>query len=433
MLRELSSSVTAKGYGVSSLDNAAYRKLAAQAADIPEGDLLLQKYETSINVDPREAGALIEAHPEINDEFDGQGGDRGTTVHLNGRSFLMGLERLVNRAARIGVIRGDAAAATELDEFLTLAGEGELPYYEVVVIHGLTVASEMSLGSNLDLIAYDDAAERGFVQRHKVMTPSGPSYFHTNKMSVALRKMTSNPTLVRPHSAGVHTEPALRIYNSPDLAVTLDFLSLVTKRRIEIVELIYCAPAFVDIDPDFGSGASVRFSNLELWGGVELSTEQSSEVAELLELWSSFEANKRDVLELGLARLVSSNQRHSGRFRDEDRVLDIAVALEVLYQLGGSELTYKLSIRAAHLLASPEYRCDAFNTVTQLYQNRSRIVHGSRNVSTEKRRAAAQVAERAYEIGYDTLRELLRRGKMPDWKRLVLAAETTTPETSPVR
>ena len=105
---------------------------------------------------------LIETHPDIVDVFDGFGTDRATTVFMRGRSFQSGLDHLVNSVARIGVLRGNAVATTEVDEFLVLAGKGELPFYEVRVIHGLSVESEVSLASNLKLTSYEDAVERGF-------------------------------------------------------------------------------------------------------------------------------------------------------------------------------------------------------------------------------------------------------------------------------
>ena len=136
-----------------------------------------------------------------------------------------------------------------------------------------------------------------------------------------------------------------------------------------------------------------------------------------------FEHGKRRILELGLARLVSSIRRNRGRFWLEDRILDIAVALEVLYGLDRGELTYKLSTRAAHLLKLPEARVDLFDAVHELYRMRSRIVHGGSRTDPGTTQHVQEVAERGFKIGCDTLIELLDRGCMPDWKRLVLSAD----------
>ena len=70
------------------------------------------------------------------------------------------------------------------------------------------------------------------------------------------------------------------------------------------------------------------------------------------------------------SRLLSgpwSTRRNRGRFWLEDRILDIAVALEVLYGLKGGELTHNLSTRAAYLLGCGSAgRVDVFEAVQEL-------------------------------------------------------------------
>ena len=88
-------------------------------------------------------------------------------------------------------------------------------------------------------------------------------------------------------------------------------------------------------------------------------------------------------------------------------------------------MTHKLSTRAAYLLgnASTQKRVDVFGAVNDLYAARSRIVHGRRRMDRVKREHAQKVAERGFEIGRDTLVELLNRGVMPDWTRVTLSSE----------
>ncbi len=83
----------------------------------------------------------------------------------------------------------------------------------------------------------------------------------------------------------------------------------------------------------------------------------------------------------------------------EERVLEIAIALEVFYQIDGSELTYKLSTRAVHLLGSPVDRVDRFKTVPELYRNPSDIVHGTASLSRNKQRNFTEDTERVHTIG----------------------------------
>ena len=154
-------------------------------------------------------------------------------------------------------------------------------------------------------------------------------------------------------------------------------------------------------------------------------TAQAPSASNLLEAWQRFGGDERWRLELGLARLVSSVWRDRGRFWLQDRILDVAVALEVLYGLGGGELTHKLSTRAAYLLApsEPGRRVEIFEAVKDLYATRSGIVHGKKRTDRSKGQEAKDVAQHGYEIGRQTLLALLERGEVPRWQRVTLTAE----------
>ena len=153
----------------------------------------------------------------------------------------------------------------------------------------------------------------------------------------------------------------------PALGALLDLLSLATSQRIDVVEMLSCAPAFTALDPNFGSGSKTIF---HVWEWCKVKAFEPAEAAEtrrLCGLWSTFDGTHRDLLELSLGRLVSSERRNLGRFRYEDRLLDIAVALEVLFGLQGGELTHKLSVRAAHLLGdSGEERLAVYESAASL-------------------------------------------------------------------
>ena len=56
-------------------------------------------------------------------------------------------------------------AAAEVDEFLTLAGNGRLLGYEVAVIRGLTVEGMVRLGHRTKLTTHADAMERGLAKK----------------------------------------------------------------------------------------------------------------------------------------------------------------------------------------------------------------------------------------------------------------------------
>ena len=111
----------------------------------------------------------------------------------------------------------------------------------------------------------------------------------------------------------------------------------------------------------------------------------------------------------------------------QDRILDYATVLEILYRLDRSDLTYKLATRAGYLLGrTPEKRIAMFEKITEFYDIRSAIVHGPS--SRKQRKLGHEHFERACAKGSglacNTLSELLLQGRFPDWKRLVFDGPT---------
>ena len=129
-------------------------------------------------------------------------------------------------------------------------------------------------------------------------------------------------------------------------------------------------------------------------------------------------------LELAINRLSSSIYRNRGRFRHQDRVLDAAISLEIMYQLDPPAITYKLATRAAHLLAKTEAeRAEIFDQIHTFYAARSNIAHGA----TRKRKGKTKPtnfqksADLGFKLASETLQALLENGEFPDWNKLVLS------------
>ena len=119
-----------------------------------------------------------------------------------------------------------------------------------------------------------------------------------------------------------------------------------------------------------------------------------------------------------IARLAEALAR-TGRFALEDKILDVAIALERMYELDKGEIEFKLKSRAACLLESdPERRLGVFGEIGQFYEARSAIVHkpGRRRKKIDKADAFAK----GYEAARRSLMRLLEHGPPPDWNRMVI-------------
>ena len=246
---------------------------------------------------------------------------------------------------------------------------------------------------------------------------------------VLAREMTWGPCLVDPaRTERPDTRPTPTFRSSADLNIGLvfDLLSIVTSHQIQVMFLLCCAPEFVDINPNFGPGSGSGYINTEQWSQQELTPEHVDQMRELLCAWHRFAPNKRDAVELAISRLASSIQRERGRFRLQDRILDAAIALEVMYELESSEIRYKLATRAGCLLTDdPDERLDIFKQMTSFYDARSTIAHGDRRKSRQNKRKPdgdpRTIADSGFVLACKTLRKLFELGDFPDWNKLVMS------------
>lgn len=119
-----------------------------------------------------------------------------------------------------------------------------------------------------------------------------------------------------------------------------------------------------------------------------------------------------------IARLVEALAR-SGRFRIDDRILDVAIALERMYELDKGEISFKLKARAACFLETGRTeRLRVFRDVEELNNMRSAIVHKRKKPPSKKARGEAFT--KGFDVARRTVATLLRHGPPKDWKEMVL-------------
>ena len=435
-LAPLAASVKGRGWGLPQLSNASYRMLVRQAVSDVGVRGVVERYVTDIDGDPTELIKLVRAHPAAGAIFGGEGLDTATFALMPGQGFRMELKDLARRAAAMAATRDEHSAATEIDEFLSASSEGRLWGFEVAIIRGVATEGTTDLGPGTRLVSYEQAVRLGLVRDEKDdPVRTGPDY-RKLKASVLVREMTWSPCLVAPKSVktpvnpeGIveDASPSFTWAEGPPLWVLLDVLSMVAEQQVDLLLVSSCAPAFLEINLGFGPGGGRGFRYSDWLEAKELASGHVDAARKVYEHWSEFNVADRQSVDLALARLVSAVRRGRGRFRLEDRVLDIAVALEVMFGLDGGELTHKLATRCAWLVGKDaNERVQAYDGIRGFYEVRSAVIHGNRR--KKKRRMTREHVEEAarlgYKIGRHALVALLERGRLPDWKRLSLSAES---------
>ena len=104
------------------------------------------------------------------------------------------------------------------------------------------------------------------------------------------------------------------------------------------------------------------------WEECELSYEADASFKESIAGWAGSQSGsdaERDALRPVAWRLSGSFTRICG-WELRDRILDYAIALEILYRPGSSELTYKLGTSAAWLLGkAPKKRSETLERISR--------------------------------------------------------------------
>ena len=429
-LTPLMQTVTAEPFGLEPVSNEQYRALAEIAKNDERVKGYFDHLFPKLNEDPSELIGLLCQHPEIDRNSGGTGNDLATFVVTPSGGSRLQMSILARLLTKTGLVRGCEEAVDHLENFLSLSAERRVPGYEIWIFRGLTVSGEIEVAPGLEIIDYQRAAERGLVKIERPELVDTTSDYAAMNALVLAREITWGPCLVPPLTSIdelPRTMPDYRSAHEYGTGVVFDLLSVCTSHEIQILFRSYGAPKFADLIPSFVSGSGSGYGHSDRWSKIELAEQHVGHVQELLRLLSRFKSDERETLEMAVNRLSSSIHRSRGRFWLQDRILDAAICLEIIYQLKPPELTHKLAIRAAHLLAKEsDERIEIFDQVHAFYDARSNIAHGSEGARQGKKKKKAMDFKAAADLGFTlaskTLRALLENGEFPNWKRRILSS-----------
>lgn len=390
--------------------------------------------------DQAELRAILRQHPELRRVSKGTGADVSLMILNPLGASLVSSRELVLHLMRLSVASTGPEVARLLHRFLTDGQSRQLEAREFVVIYGLKLARRIDLGSGAFVAPLDDRliSHEGFAEREadKLQTfgAAGREFQKdSGGSSVFVRDLHWGPGVARapdePRPDPHKIDSAEVTYRFPcDVETVANLLSIAARcplatsaRHVRFAQWMH------DVDLQFAVGqwgfARYRFDGW--WEERELSAEAEAAFKQLIAAWPNFQSapkSERDALSLAARRLSRSFAR-IGWWTRHDRILDYAIALEILYGLDGSELTYKLGTRAAFLLGkTPKERRSTFEKVTEFYGVRSAIIHGG----TRKKRKndhfenSEQACAGGCDLACTTLLALLQRGRFPDWNALVL-------------
>ena len=359
-----------------------YRALAARAKHDPSAASQFDKSILWLNTDPAEARAILREHPLMKPGLVGSGKDEGVGFRILNKTFSSNLNSLVTYLAKLSVKEGGVDAARRLHRYLIAGANGTVPANEITVLHGLVVKRRFNLHAGAYLAPYEYA-------RAEFDLPDEPEPWPKTSLpnaAVLVRSLEYGPGVAPPHDdlSFPHLQVAYRFPTDyridletwfHDSKLLVDLLSIAARvpllTRTRYVRL---AKWIEEIDPNFAfcirdSGGFVS----DMWPkGRNLSKGDADAFFELSRGWYTY-PGKPDTMNLAIRRLAASFSRPGSRFGEEDRILDVAIALEVLF---GGKTGRKLSPRAAGLLGTNvAEQKRTYDQTRRFYSVRSRIVH----------------------------------------------------------
>ena len=434
--------------------NQQYQALAARAKHDPAAAKLFAESHLWLKSDPAEARAILREHPLLRPGLIGSGKREGIGFILSTRDwFHVDLKSLIAHLAKRAMQDSGEQAAQLLHRYLTAGADANLPAYEITLIHGLKLDRRFELGRDAYLAPYEDVkATYGLPDEPEKWLDASRNPRPVSTAAL-VRGLRWGPGVAPPPDDGDFSNKSRRAcipkvkYRFPgdyeidltdrlpdDSKVLVDLLSITTRSPlISHVSFVRVAQWIEELDPNFAFGFRNSSASLSDISSKEhqFCQHDAAAFASLASRWCTYRG-QRDVIDIAIRRLAASFARVGGPFSTEDRILDVSIALEIMYGPIKQKLAQQLATRAKRLLGQdPDKRAWISNTVKSFYVVRSAIVHGKKKIKGG-RDAIDEALEDGRDLACLTLAELLSQGPVRDWDKLREAATSIYGSEPPI-
>ncbi len=331
--------------------------------------------------------------------------------------------------ARAAELPGDRfrTAARELDAFLSPVGDREAGETlggldegcDMVLFYGLAATERIDVRKDMAILPYGDTLR--FVDEKHVQdfAPSGAGFHDWRGVGAVVRPFRWRPAFRRGGGMDGPSHPRGPYF--PAAAVLLDLLAVSHMTAVVPLAALSgridgAAGRLLGRDrQSLGIYRSWRAEGIDGFAECpELTPEAIEDIREVFENRENDRYRRLAHIVVRLARALVRD----GRFADQDKVLDVAIALEGMYDLPKRGVTKALGERVARYLGTDAESQDRIReNVTAFYNARSAIVHGRSGEGTPFTNGAAFM--RGFDLARGSLFKMLREG-MPDgreWPR----------------
>ena len=397
----------------------------------------VKRYSTAVGREPRDDSAYWQnVHSNLNGLLDvlREHPVMERAIYTYEGELVIGIDMFVSRRPRqqvrfmvVGLVdfaveHTPRCAVSAFDRLISEGERRELNSYEMVLFRGLNVERPQRISEDLCLIPWEEA--RQYIQDIAVRSLLGNDY-RIDDLPIAAIASHANwgPLFVSEKFDFEGDWPDSPKSIRDDALLFINLLSVTHRLGLQGIGYTYNGVSrdidrLIGSDPSF-SPPSMFMHNLNFSldnpKGPQMSMDKYAGAKKLFP--KVREAPER--LKLALSRLASSLSR-AGPFSELDGIIDVAIALEAMYDVNPPELTYRLATRASHYLEdNAEGRISIYHSVRTFYRARSNIVHGGI-------RREVQIFDAGLETARRTLTKLLLEGgpsNSTEWDELVIFGE----------
>lgn len=321
---------------------------------------------------------------------------------------------------------GDAVRTC--DKLLTDATDHKLPGFEFTFFIGIKLTKRWDITPGLYAIPYksfqQQFGKRRALSYDPIMSKLDPK--DEKDITVLVSELRWGPIIVSSSDKTLEDPwpiETVYTYSNYNPFTLIALLGIALNYPLRIVANALRAASWVDDFLDRPSGNGTYFypeNRIDPIKGIEVTAQNQKTIEKALKDWKCFANADRNSLILAITRLSASLSR-SGTFAEQDKVLDISIALEILYRLDRNEITHKLSTRAGWYLGSDaSERLQIKKTISDFYGFRSAIIHGRRINKSDRN---SNIRGQVFDIARETLLKHLSGGNMPDdqnWNKIVM-------------
>ena len=350
----------------------------------------------------------------------------------NGQSICL-TDLIAGLVVRARKLPGDGfvAAARELEAFLDrtwMERKACVPGnlytgYDAVLFYGLNIKKRSDIASDMAILPFEQV--QAFVEKSliKELVPQGAGFLGWQSVGAVVRPFQWKPKFYRKGSTR-NSESGWSKIRQTEIFFqqAVVFLELLAVAHATPVLRLAMLPQRIKHTAGQLLGGVSRSGNFfqgrstQGFDGFEVCPELVPEALAIVrEAFDNRDHKRFEEMAPIIGRLDEALAR-GGRFASGDKILDVAIALERMYQLDSREISRKMQTRVAWFLGDDAgSRLREMETIKRFYNTRSGIVHNKRKQNSPARNQ--EIFNEGFSIAKRTLFKLLREGA-PDWGKI---------------